>query len=83
MLPFQTVETTLHLRFFTSTCKERNDFIVVVALGNVVECPVAHGLYAVRNIAVGCQQDHLRIGYGRFDFPDHIHPVAVGQFYIA
>jgi len=63
--------------------QQRNDLVVVIPFGDVVECAVLDRLYAVGDIAVGGQQDHLAVGFGLFDPGYHLDSVAVGQFYVA
>ena len=73
----------LHFGFFGSAAQQGQDFVVVVAFGDVVESAVLDGLHAVGNIAVGRQQNHFDRGCGLLDAAHHLDAVAVGQFDIA
>lgn len=50
---FDPCQPSLHLGFLRGAAQQGQDFVVVVAFGDVVESPVLDGLYAVGNIAVG------------------------------
>ena len=69
--------------FFHRAAQQRDDLRIVVAFGDVVERAVLDRLHAVRNVAVGGQQDHFGIGRDRFDPADQVDSVAVRQFDVA
>ena len=69
--------------FLHSTADYRYDLIVVIPLGNVVECAVFDSLHPVRDISVSRQEDDLCFGLQFFYLLYHLHPVAIGQKHIA
>ena len=58
---------------------ERDDFIVVVAFGDVVESTLLNGPHPAGDIAVGGQQDDFRSGRGFPKLFYQIDPISVGQ----
>ncbi len=79
----ETRQSALHPRLLRRTAQQRQDLVVVVAFGDVVECAVLDRLHAVRNVAVGGQQDHFGIGRDRLDPADQVDSVAVREFDVA
>ena len=73
----------LRFGFFHRAAQQRDDLRIVVAFGDVVERAVLDRLHAVRNVAVGGQQDHFGIGRDRLDPADQVDSVAVRQFDVA
>ena len=79
----ETRQSALHPRLLRRTAQQRQDLVVVVAFGDVVECAVLDRLHAVGYVAVGGEQDDFGGGCDLLDPADQFHAVAVGEFDVA
>ena len=79
----ETRQSALHPRLLRRTAQQRQDLVVVVAFGDVVECAVLDRLHAVGYVAVGGEQDDFGSGCDLLDPADQFHAVAVGEFDVA
>lgn len=68
---------------FRGAGKERQDFVGIVALCDVVESPVFHGLHAVGYVAESREKYDFRIRQKLFNFRHELDAVAVGQLDVA
>ena len=79
----ETRQSALHPRLLRRMAQQRQDLVVVVAFGDVVECAVLDRLHAVGYVAVGGEQDDFGSGCDLLDPADQFHAVAVGEFDVA
>ena len=71
------------MRFLDSPAHQRNNPVVVVAFGDVIEGPVLDGRYPVSNGAVGGEHDNFGGGVRLLYLGGEGDSVFVGQFHIA
>ena len=71
------------LRLLQRTAGGGYQFVVVVALYQIVECAVLHGLHRIADGAERREHDHLRIRLLTLDRSGQFHPIGIGQLHIA
>ena len=78
-----TGQTLLQLGLFDGPAQQRQDFVVVVSFRDIVERSVFDRLHAIRDVAIGREQDHLGQWSRLFDLANQIDAIAIGQLDIA
>jgi len=82
-LPFELYDPLLQLYFFKGPGQKGDDLIVVVTFGNVVECPVLHGLDPIGDVTIGREEDGFYDGVFRPDIFHEGNTIAVRQLHVA
>ena len=80
---FQFPDPLLELGLLQRTINQRQDAIIVVPFGQVVESAVFNGLHPVGDVAVSGQQNNLELRITGFDIGHEGHPGSIGQFDVA